>query len=262
MIPAPPLQNKHVLIPRGAKQARAFSELVEGLGGIPVEIPLIAFRPVSASEELVYILKEVHKYDWIVFTSNVTVETFFSYYKNSGEPFPKIAVIGSKTREVLEEKHYQASFTPKEYVAEGFVKEFLPHVREGMRVLIPKGNLAREYIASSLKKHGVLVDELIIYETYMPDESRNKLAKMITDGKLEILAFTSPSTIDHFMNIVRDYQLEDRVENCIVACIGPVSKRKAEEYGLTVHACPRTYTVEEMMKSVIEFLKNEQEELK
>lgn len=257
MISAPPLQNKHVLIPRGAKQARAFSELVERLGGIPAEIPLIAFRPVAASEELFYILKEIHKYDWIVFTSNVTVETFFSNYKDSGEPFPKIAVIGSKTREVLEEKNFHASFTPKEYVAEGFVEEFLPHVSEGMRVLIPKGNLAREYISSSLKKHGVLVDELIIYETYMPEESRSKLAEMVSKEKLDILAFTSPSTINHFMETVRDYQLQDRIADCIVACIGPVSKRKAEEFGLTVHACPKTYTVEEMMNSVIEYLKNE-----
>lgn len=257
MISAPPLQNKHVMIPRGEKQARAFSELVERLGGIPAEIPLIAFRPVAASEELFYILKEVHKYDWIVFTSNVTVETFFSYYQNSGETFPKIAVIGSKTGEVLEEKNYQVSFTPNEYVAEGFVEEFLPHVSEGMRILIPKGNLAREYISSSLRKHGVLVDELIIYETYMPEESRSKLAQMVSEEKLDILAFTSPSTIDHFMETVRDYHLEAKIEDCIVACIGPVSKRKAEEYGLTVHACPKTYTVEEMMYSVIEYLKNE-----
>lgn len=257
MISVPPLQNKQVMIPRGEKQAKAFSQLVERLGGIPAEIPLIAFRPVAKSEALLNQLNEVHKYDWIIFTSNVTVETFFSYYKKDVDTFPKIAVIGSKTRDALEQQHYKASFTPKAYVAERFVEEFLPHVSEGMRVLIPKGNLAREYISSTLKKHGIVVDELIIYETYFPEESRSKLAQMLGEGKLDILAFTSPSTIDHFMETVRDYQLEARIQDCIIACIGPVSKRKAEGYGLTVHACPGTYTVEEMMNSVIEFLRNE-----
>ncbi len=260
MISAPPLQNKRVMIPRGAKQAKAFSDLVERLGGIPAEIPLIAFRPIPVSEALSNRLKDVHKYDWIVFTSNVTVETFFSFYEKDGQSFPKIAVIGSKTREALEQQHYQASFTPNAYVAERFVEEFLPHLRAGMRVLIPKGNLAREYISTTLKKHGVIVDELIIYETYMPGTSRSKLAQTLREGKLDILAFTSPSTIDHFMETVRDYHLEARIQDCIIACIGPVSKRKAEAYGLTVHACPVTYTVEDMMNSVIEYLRNEEEE--
>ncbi|MCM3587644.1 uroporphyrinogen-III synthase [Mesobacillus maritimus] len=258
MISAPPLQNKHVLIARGAKQAKSFSELVKKLGGIPVEIPLIAFRPVPESAELDAVLKELHTYDWIVFTSNVTVETFLARYQAGGD-FPRIAVIGEKTRETLEQQNFHVRFTPQEYVAEGFVKEFLPHVSKGMRVLIPKGNLARDYIASALKKQGVIVDEIIIYETYMPENSRSMLAQMLAEDKLEILTFTSPSTIDHFMNIVKDYQLESKLEDCTIACIGPISQKKAEEYGLPVHACPSTYTVEEMMKSVVHYLNHVKE---
>jgi uroporphyrinogen-III synthase len=259
MIPPLPLHKKQVLIPRGEKQAKYFSQLVEKLGGVPVAIPLIAFRPVAASEELASTLKQLDTYDWIIFTSNVTVETFFSFYKER-HPFPKVAVIGSKTREALEHFGIQADFTPDEYVAEGFVREFAPFVMEGMRVLIPKGNLAREYISSSLRKQGAVVDELVIYETYMPEESGHTLAELLNRSSLDILAFTSPSTIDHFMESVHSYGLENKIGDSIVACIGPVSKRKAEQHGLCVHACPDKYTVEDMMESVIEYINRQEEQ--
>lgn len=250
-----PLQNKHVLVPRGKGHAKPFSDLVDKYGGIPVEIPLIAFRPIAATEDLQRILKQLHTYDWIIFTSNVTVETFFSFIRDNSS-LPNIAVIGEKTRRVVERKGAKVHFTPGHYVAEGFVEEFAPLVKPGNRILIPKGNLAREYIASALAEMGTEVDELVIYETYLPDDSRSKLIDMLTNGSLDILTFTSPSTIEHFMEIVQQNKLESKLDDCLVACIGPVSKQKAEERGLTVHIAPEKYTVEDMLKGIIEYLSN------
>lgn len=253
MIASQPLQNKTVMIPRGKAHSRSFSELVERAGGIPVEIPLIAFKPVAASNDILEYINSLHTYDWIIFTSNVTVETFFSF---NIEPavLPKIAVIGEKTKLELESKGFHVDFTPGHYVAEEFVEEFKFYIHEGTKVLIPKGNLARDYISASLKSQGALVDEVIIYETYLPEESRDKLINMLTSQTLDILTFTSPSTIDHFMEIVESSQLRSRLDHCVIACIGPVSKQKAEEWGLPVHAMPEKYTVAQMLESVIEYL--------
>lgn len=254
MIPAHSLQNKTVMIPRGKAHAKSFSELVKRNGGIPVEIPLIAFQPVTASKKLHNTLANLHNFDWIIFTSNVTVETFYSFIKKGRTLLSKIAVIGEKTKEILEDMGENVDFVPAEYVAEGFIEEFLPHVNQGDRILIPKGNLARDYISAALKEKGAIVEEIIIYETYLPEESRGKLVKMLTQESLDILTFTSPSTIDHFMKIVEEQNLSGKLEHCIVACIGPVSKRKAEQWGLNVHAVPEKYTVEEMLKSIAKFI--------
>lgn len=77
MSPSLPLLNKKVLVPRGEGQAKSFSELVERYGGIPIEIPLIAFRPIEKNQRLQESLLVLDTYDWIIFTSSVTVETFF-----------------------------------------------------------------------------------------------------------------------------------------------------------------------------------------
>ncbi|UQD52915.1 uroporphyrinogen-III synthase [Bacillus methanolicus] len=248
-----PLRGKSVLIPRGKNHSKSFAELVRDYGGIPVEIPLIAFRPVTETEEIRGIIKKLNSYDWIVFTSSVTVDTFFSFLGNR-KIVSKIAVIGKKTEHTLNEKGYKADFRPTEYVAEGFVKEFLPYVTKGLKVLLPKGNLAREYIASSLQERGAHVEEVIIYETYFPETSRLLLADVVQSGKVDILTFTSPSTVSHFMKIVRENNGYEKMKDCIVACIGPVTAEKASSLGLKVDVVPQIYTIEEMVKGIVQFI--------
>ncbi|NMD70515.1 uroporphyrinogen-III synthase [Bacillus sp. DNRA2] len=255
MIESTPLLGKTILIPRGKGQAKPFSDLVRQYGGVPVEIPLIAFRPVTLTAELRQMINDLHTYDWLILTSNVAVNTFFSIIGEKGKgSLPKIAVIGARTKEILLGRGVPVDFTPKEYVAEGFVEEFLPLVKPGMKVLIPKGNLARDFIAQSLSEAGANVTEIVIYETFAPEESKNKLVEFLEKEELDVLTFTSPSTIDHFMEIVEEKQLQDKIKACMIAVIGPVSKNKAIQHGLTVDVCPQDYTVKDMLLAVIDLL--------
>ncbi|WP_026572281.1 uroporphyrinogen-III synthase [Bacillus sp. UNC438CL73TsuS30] len=257
MIKPSPLLEKKVLVPRGENQAKSFSQLVETYGGIPIEIPLIAFRPIESNQRLQACLKALDTYDWIIFTSNVTVEIFFSFLPGQ-QSLPKIAVIGKKNAEGLAAKGLAAEFVPSAFVAETFVEEFLPIVRPGLRVLIPKGNLARDYIATSLRNAGAIVDEVVIYETFMPEENQMKLANMLTEKQLDILLFTSPSTVDNFMGVVNALQLRGKLTGCIIGCIGPITKQKLRSYGLPVHVSPEEYTVKEMIKSTIAYIEREE----
>lgn len=247
------LSGKKVLVPRGKKNAKSFSTIVEGYGGIPVEVPLLDFRPVENNELLHPIIHQLHTYDWIIFTSDVTVETFFAILGEK-QLLPKIAVIGEKTEKVLLEMGVPVHFVPKEYVAESFAKEFSPYVIEGEKILIPKGNLARNYIAQYFRSQGNVVDEVIIYETYFPDSSKEKLIELLNKKSLDVLPFTSPSTIDHFISVVKEYNLDDSIKDCVIAAIGPVSKKKCESVGLPVHVMPHVYTSNEMIKAVAEYL--------
>ncbi|WP_419393631.1 uroporphyrinogen-III synthase [Cytobacillus praedii] len=250
-----PLQGKNILVPRSKGQAQSFSDLVKQYGGNPVEIPLLAFRPAS-TPEIYAIINQLHTYDWLIFTSSITVETFLSFlHPSDRKHLPKIAAIGKKTESFLLDKGLQVDFTPEEFVAEGFVEEFKPNVKKGMKVLIPKGNLARNYIADHLTNYGAVVDEAIIYETYFPEESRELIKDKLTHGQLDILTFTSPSTIDHLMAVVKENNLNEKVEACVIGCIGPVTKERIESYGLKVHIAPDVYTVHHMIKSTIDYLK-------
>ncbi|KAB2338737.1 uroporphyrinogen-III synthase [Cytobacillus depressus] len=253
-----PLKGRSVLIPRGKEQAKSFSALIEGYGGIPVEIPLIAFKPVQVTEEILSIIAHLHTYDWIIFTSNVAVETFLSYLNDSQKSsLPKIAAIGKKTEACLQAAGLHADFVPTEYVAEAFVEQFLPIAEAGMKVLIPKGNLARNIIYTALTEKGAHVDEVIMYETFFPHESVKKLREKFSAGKIDILTFTSPSTIDHFMRVMKENQLFHKLNDCIIGCIGPITRDRINSYGIQVHCEAKTYTVDDMLVSIIEYLQEQ-----
>ena len=255
--PALPLSGKTVLVPRGKAQAKSFSDLIEGYGGIPIEIPLLAFKPVEATDELQVILNQLHTYDWLILTSNVAVETFFSFINLAEEKkLPKIAVIGKRTENCIIKRGLNVEFTPKEFVAEGFVEEFLPHVKQGMKVLIPKGNLARDYICTSLMAAGAVVDEGVIYQTYFPEESKQLLKEKLATKSIDILTFTSPSTVDHLMEVVNGNKLQPLLKDCIIGCIGPITVERAKHYNLRVHSSPEVYTVDHMLKTIIDYLQN------
>lgn len=255
MISSLPLINKTVLVPREKSNAKAFSQRVKKYGGIPVEIPLLAFKPRADNAKLQAALEKIQAYDWIIFTSQVTVETFLANWSGHIEGFPKIAAIGKKTAQVLEKKGWKVEFFPTEYVAEAFVIEFSPQIKTGTKVIIPKGNLARDYISSQLTNLGAQVDEFIVYETYFPAESKEALAERLMNRELDIIPFTSPSTVDHFMEVVEQYHLFNRLTSCTFACIGPVAKKRAESWGLTVHAVPAVYTVDHMLKEIADYIK-------
>ncbi|GLB58393.1 uroporphyrinogen-III synthase [Cytobacillus sp. NCCP-133] len=260
MSPASPLKGMAVLVPRGKKQAQSFSRLIKDYGGIPVEIPFIAFEPLQNSESLFEAQNRIQSYDWLIFTSNTAVEAFLNHDFPGNKPFPKIAVIGDKTKKCLLDKGFNVDFTPREYVAEGFVKDFMPFIDKGTKILIPKGNLARSYIASSLSGKGADVDEIIVYETIFPKESISLLKNQLSGKGIDILTFTSPSTVDHFMEAVKELGYQDDIKNCLVGCIGPVTKVRAEAHGLHVHAVPEEYTVHSMLKSIIDYLEENRRE--
>ena len=189
----------------------------------------------------------------MIFTSKIAVDAFFENLSLDG-PFPNIAVIGEKTKKLLMDKGLKVQFMPREYVAEGFVEDFLPFVEEGMKVLIPKGNLARDYIAASLSENGADVDEIIVYETTFPRESIDLIKKQLSGTGLDVLPFTSPSTVDHFIGALKELGYQNAVKDSVVGCIGPVTRDRANAYGLQVHAVPEEYTVHSMLKSIISYL--------
>ncbi len=70
------LIGKKVLVTRARHQAGQMSATVRKESGIPMEIPLLRMDGVS-QEKLQSVAKQLHVYDWIIFTSKNGVRFFF-----------------------------------------------------------------------------------------------------------------------------------------------------------------------------------------
>ncbi len=248
-----PLQGKSILIPRARNQAAALSDRVKLLGGTPVEIPLLAFRSLPLTEKTKEKLLG-GGFAWLVFTSSNGVNAFFQAWEFKAPEHLKIAVIGDKTAETLAHYGYKAAFIPSSFVAETFAEEFSQQVAKQEEVLIVKGSLARNVLYSSLIEAGIAAEEAIIYETYFPKKSESMLVKVLREKQLDVLLFTSSSTVEYFMDVVHTYELQQSVKTCTIGCIGPITKEKLNDYGINVDIYPDNFTVDSMLDRLVEFL--------
>lgn len=246
-----PLKGKSVLIPRSKKQAASLVKKVEAYGGRAIEIPLLAFKDVKIPLDVQQRCIEESYYEWLIFTSSNGVRAFFQQLPNFQQKMIKVAAIGEKTTRVLREYGVSVHFIPSEYVAETFVQEFLPVLKGNDKVLIVKGNLARDYLYTMLKKTRSQIEEIIVYETYFPEESEKLLTEKLAAKKLDVLIFTSASTVDHLMFVVDKYKLHQQLENCTIVSIGPVTRDRLSYYQLEADVMPRNYTVDSMLEALI-----------
>jgi uroporphyrinogen-III synthase len=250
-----PLKDCKVLVTRGRNQAAGLIKHIKEYGGIPVVVPLLDFRLAANTKDVMKKINQINSYDWLVLTSRNGVDFFFQLLHDiSVNPkLPRIASIGNKTDEALQDHGYHSAFNPSQYVAEVFSEEFISTLKRTDRVLIAKGNRARSVIAERIRAFGAICEEIIIYETSMPIESEQPLIELIQNDELDIVTFTSSSTVDYFMDIVEMHKLFPQIQKITFACIGPVAKETAEKRGLSVDICPDVYTAEAMAEQIANY---------
>ncbi|MFD1736008.1 uroporphyrinogen-III synthase [Bacillus salitolerans] len=258
-----PLHHKTIVITRDGKSNEQLAAHISKLGGVPISVPLLDFRLSTITEHEERIIHDLMQYDWIVFTSANGVSYFFElYYKLKKESvlrLPNIAVVGEKTKNSIEERGFIPSLVPKEYVAECLIEMFMQEPIEQKKILLIKGNLARPVLANGLKELGVTVHELVVYETYCP-ATREQL-KQLLHQRVDAITFTSPSTIKHFVQLLRDENWQSWINKTLVCCIGPITQKTALEYGIIPQIVPNTYTLDHLLDELTLFFINKEEEL-
>jgi uroporphyrinogen-III synthase len=247
-----PLAGKTVLVTRGKEQAKTFSEKLRQAGATPIEIPLISISPSFHREEIERCVRQLPDYDWLIFTSANGVRFFFPFVKKE-TPLPKVVVVGKKTAAALKAYGVSPAVIPSEFVAEGVIEALKPLVQPRDRVLFVKGNLARPVLRDALTEMGAEVTELVVYETMLNEAGKEQLLALLRERKLDVMTFTSSSTVQSFSAMVEGEDVLSLLNGCVIACIGPITKETAEKAGLPVHICPDEYTIDGMIKEMEQY---------
>lgn len=247
----PGLNGKTVLVTRAAHQAKEMSTVVRERGGIPLEIPLLHITGVP-SERFASICTTLSFYDWIIFTSKNGVAYFLDGLQKDLPSSIKIAAVGVKTKRELERRGYIVQFMPTVFVAEMFAEEFTKQLTGSEHILFPKGNLGREVIPVELRKYGVLLKEMTVYETNIHKGNGEALMNALQSGTVDVITFTSPSTVRSFVTLLEGTKWRDWTKGCTIACIGPITEKEARKYFEYI-VIPEEYTIEAMLTSVSEY---------
>lgn len=247
---------KRILITRPRSQANSFASALRQAGFETIFFPVIEIRPMEDYTALDRALLKLTCYDWVIFTSVNGVEAVWQRLQQLQiTTWPQevhLAAIGPKTAEALQQRGAAPIFVPDEYIAEAI----LPGLGdlEGRWVLLPRAEIARKALPQAIAQAGGIAHEIPVYRTLPPQTDPQGL--MALRQGVDVLTFTSPSTVHNFVRIVKQSGLDPlRLPGGpLVACIGPITAEAASQEGFQVHIVARQYTTEGLVQDLRQYL--------
>lgn len=246
-----PLSGLNVCVTRSKAQAEDIKGKLFSAGAEVTEINSIEIQ--DTSENLHVYADKLKNYDLIIMNSVNSVKVFFNYLKNNKYDIrqltAKFAAIGPATARSLEARGIVPEIVADEFIEESLFekitenfKETLAALKETTKVLIPGSEDARGYVASAMKKLGIIPDEVAIY--------RPTLGKVYSNAPLkdtDIVLYTSPSTVKNMIALCGIDALREKQG----LSIGPITKRVLDEYEIKSFVSD-IYTTEGMLQKLIE----------
>ena len=247
------LASKRILITRAIEQVQEFYNLLGDYGAQVIAFPTIEIAPPDDWQPLDKAIEKIDSYDWLIFTSVNGVKFFAQRWQQKGMELAiiarkKICAIGSRTQEELERMGLSVHFRPSEYRAEGIVEGLKALGIHGKKILLPRAREARKILPEALREAGALVDEVEVYRTVKPAQGKKSLSTILEKG-IDVVVFTSSSTIRNFMELLSDKKIMNGVK---VAVIGPVTAETAKKYGLDPSIMPAEYTIPSLVEAIVE----------
>jgi uroporphyrinogen III methyltransferase/synthase len=254
-----PLFGKRILVTRPRDQAPELCTLLEGYGAETVGFPMIEIIPPENWHEMDQAIEEIHQFQWLVFTSVNGIEPFMERLRNQGRDVRvlsglRICCIGPRTAQELDRYGLRPDVIPSEFQAEGLVDALKAAGVTGQRVLISRAAVARQLLQDQLRELGCDVRIITAYRTILPATDKQKLDDLLRNGLLNVITFTSSSTVVNFVKLFdRRSEMLELLKSVIVACIGPITARTAKDEGLSVAIMPCENTVPALVDAIVEY---------
>ncbi len=121
---------------------------------------------------------------------------------------------------------------------------------KGKRILLARAKKARDVLPKGLRKLGAGVDVVEVYRTVKPKGGSKKLKQLLEKRRIDVITFTSSSTVDHFAELLKKEELKKLLKGIAIAGIGPVTARTARSHSMKVSIQPREYTIPSLAQAI------------
>lgn len=264
------LTGRRILVTRAEHQAGRLSRELAAHGATPVEIPAIRILPPVDFAPLDDALHQLSAYGWMIVTSANTVNALLARIEELGMaapgsqswqskfgPMPKIAAIGPATAKAVHRMGWNVDLMPEKYVAESLL-ETLDDKLQGERVLLARSARARDVIPDALRKQGIAVDVIDAYRTEIPRESVARAREIFPETSapipLDAATFTSSSTVENFLDLLREAGRPAPPKNLRAISIGPVTSASLRDAGWEPAAEAAEHNINGLVQAVLETL--------
>jgi len=254
-----PLFGRTVIVTRSREQASVFTGRLAELGAAVIELPSIEIGDSPDPEAVQRALDRLPGgFDWVVFTSVNGVDKFVQFLRRAGKDVralagARLAAIGPATATALESAGLTVDILPEKFVAESVAESFakLGDYLAGKRILLPRAEIARKVLPEALAGLGAEVTEVPVYSTRITrPENLPQVIEELSAGRVDLITFTSSSTVDNFVELVGLENLQGLSGPPVYAAIGPVTEATAAGYGLAPLISAGTHTIEGLVSLI------------
>ena len=228
-----PLFGCRVLVTRPRELASVMSKKLREKGAEVVELPAIRTEAIQDNQALENCCKNLDRYQWILFTSQIGVKVFFDKLKEYGTDIrklygAKIGVIGQGTKKALEERGLFADCMPDVFDGQALGRAVAEKCQDGERILIPRAAMGTPELLDAFTGRDIEIDDVPIYDTLYETSHLIQERAEFEKGNIDYAVFTSASTVRGFAEATKgmDYGLVNAV------CIGRQTKEAADGYGM------------------------------
>ncbi|MCC6164634.1 MAG: uroporphyrinogen-III C-methyltransferase [Acidobacteria bacterium] len=256
-----PLFGTRIVVTRSREQAGEFVDRLVDLGADVIQAPSIRIEPLDDYTEIDAAIADISRYHWLVFTSANGVDHFMRRALSRVRDIrdlhgPRLCAVGPATAERLQRLHLRVDVTPEEDRAEGVIAalKVTGHL-DGLRMLLPRADIAREILPDELRRAGAHVDDIAAYRTVRAtwgQEGQPDIYKQLLEGDVDIVTFTSASSVRHFVTNLGEDQAADLLRQVAVASIGPVTAEAAQQLGVATSIMPGApYTIASLADAIV-----------
>ena len=245
-----PLSGKSVLVTGTTSMVDRLSPILKEEGAEAISFSLIRTERMKLPE-LDVALKEIDKYNWIVFTSANGVECFFEEMQEIRKDIRdlahvRFAVIGDGTKKALEEHGIFCDFIPTAYSSKDMAEAMVPHIGKDESVLLLRAEEANRVLPDALEEAGISHTCISLYHTVTDERKADELNRLIKMA--DYVTFASSSAVRAFVSMVDNL---DEVKGKYIS-IGPVTTKTAQENGLSIAKTAVVYTARGMVETMIQ----------
>ncbi len=255
-----PLKNKTIVITRTVEQSKESSAVFSELGAEVIVFPTLEIVPPASWKNFDDAVTDKSKIDYIIFTSAHSVKMFIERTKELNISFDykkiKIVAVGNKTAGVCKELGIPVNIIPSKFSGEAVVDELSKYDLKEKVIFIPRSAIGREALPQGLREQGAIIKSVPAYNVSLPSfDSIKGNIEQLNINKPDLFIFTSPSTFENFLQIMK---IEDPVKyfkGFLVAAIGPTTKSSIEERKVKVDIIPDEFTIDGLAKAIVNHYK-------
>ena len=248
--PGGPLAGRRIVVTRARQQAAELGAQLEALGAEVVYCPAIQVAAPSDPLPVQRAALELAEYDWVILTSANGVAALWGELERQRRTAQlrqvKVACVGPATAEALEAHGVLAQAMPAEFLGAEIAEVLAANIRAGeRRILLARGRGGSSELPDRLRALGAELTEVELYRSVPDLENLNAVRDQMAAGVIDLVTFTSPSTVTYFVAGVG--LLPDHV---LLAAIGPVTAARMRELDLEPAVVAEEHTVPGLVQAL------------